>query len=317
MSKMKASVRRRRWHALVGVIGVLAAVGLILAVLPAGAAVGSDPSGSGVVPLAVYLGGESGDCARVGYTSASELLIPNPKNGVTYEGPGGAEFTLKVYESDKYLDFTAGAGVAVVGAVVKGGNKSVWFDYLGSQIGPVAADKRLHGPGQSSTKLYSVSHLTLCYESVETFTGSCDSAAGPDNYLFQIAGKCAAGQEYVVFAWTAGGQQYAKLEPVGDGAENVPAVEKITWSFSGSAQNPLTVYYDDDLSDGLQPAEMPICVSDPRDPQGDNPEFDLLSPVPDVMPSGATSCVIRSVEDAGGIFTAYVYTTIDGWRGSL
>lgn len=65
---------------------------------------------------------------------------------------------------------------------------------------------------------------------------------------------------------------------------------------------------------------MPACLIDPRDPSGPD-GLTLLGTYGTVLPAGATSCVISasSYVDASGNawFVAYVYSSIDGWRGGV
>ncbi len=115
----------------------------------------------------------------------------------------------------------------------------------------------------------------------------------------------------------------------------VPLVEKITLPFTikppGTAQPLITLGYDDTFPFSIADAlanPMPFCKLDPR---VDGSDFDLQGTYADpnnvsqVLPSGATSCLIFQSESATrpdqvnhpdqGTYTAYVYSELDGLRG--
>src|SRR5262249_52598250 len=112
----------------------------------------------------------------------------------------------------------------------------------------------------------------------------------------------------------------------------VPLVEKITFPFAikpaGTHQPQITLLYDDTFPYSIQNApEMPFCKVDPRN----GTEFGLMHPyeldahLGDVVPAGATSCLIMQSQAADtdptkyptGIYTAYVYSDIDSLRGAV
>ncbi len=109
----------------------------------------------------------------------------------------------------------------------------------------------------------------------------------------------------------------------------VPLVEKITFPFTikaaGTHQPQITLMYDDTFPYTIAGAsEMPFCKVDPRN----GTEFGLMAPynddthLHDVVPAGATSCLIMQSQAADtnpagyptGIYTAYVYSDIDSLR---
>lgn len=158
---------------LASALALIAAGVLLVAALPASAGDGN-PSGLGVQPVEVDLGGQNNDCSASipgrlpSSPAATDFRINNPQTG-TYTGPGNVTFAITVYQQDKMLDFavtSTGADAAIVlDVVVKGGANSTHFDYDGnSGPGGVMADTGLHAPTRGGgNNLFSVSHLTLCY----------------------------------------------------------------------------------------------------------------------------------------------------------
>ena len=83
------------------------------------------------------------------------------------------------------------------------------------------------------------------------------------------------------------------------------------------SQNPIEIWYDDTANE-VPPyttyQKMQLCIFDPIDPAGAT-DLTLLDPLPgDPLPAGETSCLVRSIDIAGGMYVAYVYTTFDGGR---
>ena len=171
-----SSEGRGRLATLTSILVLASLLVLVLAVLPAGAGDGS-PSGLLVQPDEHNLGGQANDCSvtQGDLPSAGqyEFRIVNPQTlSYTDPGPGGATFTLKVFNNEKF-DFTISGG-SVYDVVVKGGQKSTHFDYDGSLIGATASDTGLHAPtkGNSQTNLYALSHTTFCYSTLATISGT-------------------------------------------------------------------------------------------------------------------------------------------------
>jgi hypothetical protein len=143
-----------------------AIVALIVAVLPAfGAHV--DP-----VPLPA-LGGQDDDCSAesVGYPSPLEdFRIENPQDGTFTDPETGAQFVLDVAGGDKSFDLKDSKGAAISAVVVKGGQKSVLYDFAVNAQGPITAHDGFVGPlkkeGRSQT--FNVSHVSFCYELLVT-----------------------------------------------------------------------------------------------------------------------------------------------------
>ncbi len=193
----------RHLRVLQGLAALGLIVGLAwLVVLPAFASsVGGavpPPSSDGVTPVDVTRGtvtsGVSTDCTTNYHgksTPAYGLYIADPENGTYKTTVGGSQvtFTLKenppntnhaypAYDEDKYTGFTStGAAVTDVGidagsnenSDIKGISDETWYSYAGQPNGFVTSDNYLHAPAQSvnsqnqPTKLYSYSHLTICF----------------------------------------------------------------------------------------------------------------------------------------------------------
>jgi hypothetical protein len=148
---------------------VAVAAGLVFAVLPAGATGGA--SERNVAPTIVPLGGESGDCDRVGSTARYEFRIVTPKTKVYTDPATGVKFGLTVKSSGMLLDFTV-TGAAAEDVIIKGGTQSTHYDYLaGGPLEPVTWDNNLHAPPKGSS-YYGVSHATFCYSKVGTIAGN-------------------------------------------------------------------------------------------------------------------------------------------------
>jgi SdrD B-like domain len=151
-----------------------------------------------------------------------------------------------------------------------------------------------------------------------TTEAACGEPETTGNYTIQFGGSEAAcaklnDREFAFDTWTStSGGQFANLHPLVPGGAAVPLVEQLQWTF-GNQQNSTTLVYDD-FTGGANPKPMLYCTADPR-LEGD--EFALQSPLPNVMPSGETSCLIESVESAGGKRLDYVFSSIDGWRTTV
>lgn len=155
------------------VAGVLA-----ITVVPVSAGAGG-ASALGVQPAEVSLGGQPNDCSasitgRLPSAADYELRITNPQDGVTYAGTGGVSFTLGVAGDDKTMDFVVNGPAVVFDLVVKGGQKSTHYDYDGNGgPGGATADQNLHAPTKGNgSNLFSISHVSFCYEDAFPATGN-------------------------------------------------------------------------------------------------------------------------------------------------
>jgi hypothetical protein len=142
-----------------------------------------------------------------------------------------------------------------------------------------------------------------------------------ESYVIQLA-ACKPDQQYVFNSGTDGGKPFASVWAADELQANVPMVERIRWSFAGNTQNPFTVIYDDTFPFSRADAvPMHYCKVDPRTSEFDlDPQFNDLSEMGAVLPGSDTSCLISTTESADTAtnmkFVAYVYSSIDGWRGT-
>lgn len=149
-----------------------AAVALVMFVAMAGAA--NDPSDRGVTPTVVDLGGQMNDCSTSQVHSVADwdFRIVNPINGTTYtDSRTGASFQISLDANQILLGFI-GTKAAVFDLVVKGGQKSTWYDYDGTGgPGPVTSDSKLHAPPKGNT-YFAVSHVSFCYSTKGSISGT-------------------------------------------------------------------------------------------------------------------------------------------------
>ncbi len=126
----------------------------------------------------------------------------------------------------------------------------------------------------------------------------------------------------------AEGNPFVKLIISGDPETAVVFLEKLELKaqvFDGPDQTP-SLYYDDDLTDGIPEKLAKFCLLDPRDP---NAVFDLAAPYDSelgadkVLPNGETTCIISAAfvttgedEEGNPLVTAtyYLYNLDDGVR---
>ncbi len=218
---------RGRLVTLTSILVLASLIVLLLAVLPAGAGPGPASTIHNITPQEVDLGGQKNDCAAVGSTAAYELRIENPQDGTTYDGVGGAQFRLDVYESDKKLAFElVGGTAAVFDAVVKGGQNSAWFAYLADGgPGGVTEDDGLHAPTKGGgSNLFNVSHVSLCYSNpIAEISGTVfldenldgEYQSGSESPDVGVAVTVYQGNAPVATQLSAGNGGYSFLLPVG------------------------------------------------------------------------------------------------------
>ncbi len=151
----------------------------------------------------------------------------------------------------------------------------------------------------------------------EAFQGGVEGNFQYQAKLHAVNGDCKTG-ELVMLTYTS--QQnglVATLHPTNTTAgTKFPVIEWIKWTgLTGTAQNPVTLRYDDIAPYGDATREMPMCKFDPR-PDGDS--FGL-NDATDIFPEATpvhTSCMIVSTDSAGGTYEAYVYSEVDGYRST-
>ena len=169
---VRTSYRAHRRAAWGLAVLVATAVALVMFVAMAGAA--NVPSTMRVTPTTVDLGGQANDCKTSQVNSAAEwdFRVVNPMNGTTYtDTRTGASFQLTLDASQITLGFV-GTKAAVYDLVVKGGQKSNWYDYDGTAgVGPVTSDSTLHAPPKGNT-YFPVSHVSFCYSTKASISGT-------------------------------------------------------------------------------------------------------------------------------------------------
>jgi hypothetical protein len=112
------------------------------------------------------------------------------------------------------------------------------------------------------------------------------------------------------------GSPWATIHPpaVATDTTDFWVVERLRWKVDeDGAQNPVTLKYDDTKPYGDSLAPMKMCTSDPR-----SGEFGLAVNPATVMPSGETTCEIRSTDLPSGDpynYEAYTVTIVDGLKG--
>jgi len=152
----------------------------------------------------------------------------------------------------------------------------------------------------------------------KTFTGG--STEGTFDYTAQLAvGGVCKHSALVMGTYIDGNRRVATLHPTGTagsgcpGPTCLPVVERIRWGNLPLIQHPLKLWYDDTYPYGDVTQEMPWCTRDPRPDPAHFP-FGLGSDLQGVLPGTHTSCMIISTETAG-TYEAYVFSSVDGYRG--
>lgn len=169
---VRTSYRKHRRAAWGLALLAAAAVALVMFVAMAGAAnVSSD---KGVTPTTIDLGGQANDCSSSQVNSVADwdFRVVNPINGTTYtDTRTGASFRITLDASQITLGFV-GTKAAVYDLVVKGGQKSNWYDYDATNgPGPVTNDGTLHAPPKGNT-YFPVSHVSFCYSTKGSISGT-------------------------------------------------------------------------------------------------------------------------------------------------
>jgi hypothetical protein len=352
--------RKTTW----GIVLLVAIVGALIAtVIPATGAPG-DPTGLrsdplGVQPIEDPSGGSTYTCPQ----QFNQFQINNPKTGTYSTTVSGVpvSFTLTISgggptTKDKYLSFRS--NIAAVGIVaIKGGTKTALYTYSSPALAdgygsgttnPLTVDVDgtngkigLHAPVDSSGSPYSVSYTTFCFNlpivhpsCTEPFSGLGIAGTGTATYSAQlVANNGCKSDDVIMYSYTPGTNQlFATLYPLTPGGTKYQVVEHIhETGISGSAQNPITLKYDDVAPyDGVDTPGiagndgfriMRMCGSDPR---SDPESFDLGGATPAMPPDDAdgahTTCMLTNTFSAGSgptdrTYDAWLYSRVDGTRG--
>jgi hypothetical protein len=161
--KFRSSDGRFKIATLFGVSAAVAALALLVGILPAMAGAGLE-SDAGVVPTEITYGGGSGACASIG-SSYDELHINNPTSGIFETADGEVQVVITVDESDEVFSYSfVDPTFAAFQVIVNGGRNNTVFDNQ-AHGGPLPADGSLHAPtkGNSLTNLFKLSHINICY----------------------------------------------------------------------------------------------------------------------------------------------------------
>jgi hypothetical protein len=148
-----------------------------------------------------------------------------------------------------------------------------------------------------------------------TFSGT--ALVGTFEYTAQLSlpdgVEACKSDDLVMFTYKSGSTLVATLHPEGaGGGTKFPVVERIRWTGLGIDQNAVTLYYDDVAPyDGADKRLMVQCTSDPRD----GTEFGLGPNPSSVLTDDHTSCLIKATYSDGGAYEAYVFSSVDGWKG--
>ncbi len=145
-------------------IAVLAiAGGFALAALVGSASAASVPPT--VVP-------DNPTCADIGYGDLTELKIDPPQEGTF----GGGAITISNL-TDTTFDWSAGTGILVHAVIVKGGQAGAnVYDYGAAGA---TSDTDLTTPDNPNGEPAGISHITFCFEQVETTTPPASSTPPP------------------------------------------------------------------------------------------------------------------------------------------
>ena len=339
-------LRKKRRLAALCVAAAALAGAMLLVVLPAFAATSSGfsgaTSGSKIVPEYLASGGEN-DCTLFtlngGTIGTDQYFVSNPKsiNGkpqtVTATNGMTVTFTVNVDKTYTFLNFSV-SGAVVTDVGIKGGNGTDWYSYEGLPGGGVTHDTGLTAPAQTANNtppFYGLSQTVFCYTPKITCQPGVP-LSDPQHPGETIELPSCTGKGNVFFDFNSGTNNDSNFVSVysfgGSGTPNIPMVEHITGTLSGSTQ-PTLQYSDRNPPGPLH--DMRYCQVDPRaggaDPLALAPAYQSVSNAPSVLQSPtaadgsdpeSTSCLIsmRTWVDTSGVmhFEAYVYSTIDGYR---
>ena len=203
--------RRAAWG-----LAVLAATAVALVMFVAMAGAANEASTRGVTPTLVDLGGQANDCSASQVHSAAEwdFRVVNPINGTTYtDTRTGASFQITLDANQIFLGFVGTRAVSDL--VVKGGQKSSWYDYDGTpSVGPVASDSRLHAPPKGNT-YFPVSHVSFCYSTKGSISGTVYNDLNGNGALTTSSPAEPGLSGWTVTAYNSGGTAVATSGPTG------------------------------------------------------------------------------------------------------
>lgn len=173
----------------------------------------------------------------------------------------------------------------------------------------------------------------------------CQQPFGLPNYTVHFH-ECKPNTYVFGSGFFSGGQPYVSVWPVDQTQPKVPVVERIVFSFAATTVGGVTAFrqnpfarltdgtsspsWDDLLYDDVFPfakADLKPMLTCNLDPRVSNSEFQLqtsptnygsIANAGAVVPNypNETSCLIQATQAAGGTYTAYVYSALDGLRST-
>ena len=330
LERLKSSDGRIRVKTLSGVSALVAAIALLVGVLPVMA--DHSPGGPLVGPTVVNYGGGSGACAvsldgRLPSAAGKEFHINNPQANTSYEQDG---ITVTVRDrttlpAGRVFDFTVSStsGFVVYDVVVNGGPQNNHYDYdtkygETEPPGPVDHDNNLHAPRKNNRTLHNLSHINICYDVPGVTLFACNEPVKLEsNGLFAIA-------EARIFANSVLGCDGKRASfLIEDGGDAVTLAftgdtgVKIAGRLDVTKEFPSTSF--DDLTYDPEP---PFNEADFVDVQwcqtrdfatGDGDEFSDWLPTGTEsglypkLPDGETACKVAENEDLSGTQLTVVY----------
>jgi hypothetical protein len=324
LGKLKSSDGKIRVKTLSGVSALVAAIALLVGVLPAMAH--ADHTGTHEVhPQVVDYGGGSGACSatidgRLPSAAGNELHINNPTPGTTlYDLPDGKKITLTVYDrttpepTGRLFDFTiAGdSDFFVYDVIVNGGRQNNHYDYDGNNgPGPVKGDTALHAPRKNAKSLHNLSHINICYDllgvtlfvcgaepvSAARFGNDVGDFTGATAQVFSVDGDPDCEKRGSFFIQD---DEETTLD-FGIGEGEVAGRADFTKQFDLETERFEPLKYNGGPTAGFE--EVPWCGTD-----GEHEFQGVSGTVNAGMPSDHTACKVYEEEDAAGMQHTVVY----------
>lgn len=260
--------------------------------------------------------------------------VKKPGWAVTLQRLTGASYTpvaTDTSDADGLYDFTAavGSNYRLCVTAPAPDSTSAWAVRQVTGVTLVAGCSAI-SPSSSASRGLSVAPLTTAGATgqdfavvpVTVFDFEGGDTAGSGNYVVTAGGDSTKlAQHYVQETWTSNGRPFFVFAPINacTGCGDIYLLEHLQGSIAqsalGSAMQISLVYDDTEPFTNFQP--MPYCLQDPR-----GAPTVLLTE--DVLPDGATSCIVagRQTVDGDGTelngfvdFEYFVYSSYDGGRG--
>jgi hypothetical protein len=234
-------------------------------------------------------------------------------NGLySVQGPAGSNYRVCVAAPNAPDSGTAWAVRSVSGVTLVSGCGLI-----------TASSPASKGLGVTSLPTSGATGQDFAVVPVTVFDFDAGDTAGSGNYIVTAGGDSTKDpQHYTQETWTSNGLPYFTFAPINacTGCGQIYLLEHLQGTVKqddlGPTKQVVLVYDDTEPFTTFQP--MPYCLQDPR---GASPT-DLLTS--NVLPSGATSCIVEghqtvdgdgSAANAAVDFEFFVYTSYDGSRG--